>query len=135
MPANLPALPIDPATATGPDLAAALTERHPGEDWLAALAKGAVMSRGDVSRILLSGEPLPQTILDAVIQLEQTLTPPDPSRTDDVFAARTNDGDARMEVDGEAGLHTNPSPKPHPSQSNSLHEQGVRKDEYENNEY
>ncbi len=135
MSANSVILPIDPATATGPHLAAALAERHPHEDWLAALAKGAVMSRGDVKRILLSEAPLPQAILDAVVDLERMLIPPDPSGTDDLFEARTNDGDARMEVDGEAGLHTVPSPKPHPSRSNSLYEQGVREEDRENNDY
>lgn len=135
MPTKTQSLPIDPATATGPALAAALTERHPHEDWLAALAKGAVMSRGDVERILTTEAPLPQTILDAVIDLENTLTPPDPAGADDLFEARTNDTDAMMEVDGEAGLQTVPSPKPHPSRSNSLHEQGVREKDHENNDY
>ncbi len=134
MSAKPPSLPIDPATATGPHLAAALTERHPHEDWLAALAKGAVMSRGDVEQILMSEAPLPQTILDAVLDLEQTLAPPDPSGADDLFEARTNADDAMMEVDGEAGMQTVPSPKPHPSRSNSLHEQGVREEDHENND-
>ncbi len=40
-----------------------------------------------------------------------------------------------MEVDGEAGLQIVPSPKPHPSRSNSRHEQGVRPEDHENNEY
>jgi len=126
--------PLDTGAASGPELAAALSRRHPNDDWLAALAKGAVMNRGDVEEILRSDAPPPQQIIDAVTALETVLRPPDPEARDDVFEAQTNAQDAVMEVDGEAGLQTVASPKPHPSRSNSPDEQGVREGDYQNNE-
>ncbi len=125
---------VDPGSITGTDLAATLAARYPREDWLAALAKGAVMSRGDVARILHAEGPLPAVIVHAALDLEALLATPERTRGDDVFAARTNADDAMMEVDGEAGLQTVPSPKPHPSRSNSPHEQGVREGDRESND-
>lgn len=119
---------------TGLALAERLARRHPGEDWIAALAKGAVMSRGELEGILASDEPAPPPILSAAAELEELLRRPDPQGQDDVFEARTNDVAAPIEVDAEAGLTTVASPKPHPSKSNSPNEMGVRKEDYQNDE-
>jgi hypothetical protein len=117
---------------TGLALAERLARRHPAEDWVAALAKGAVMSRIEVEAALASDQPAPPRILAAVDALERMLQPPDPQGQDDVFEARTNDRDATMEVDAEAGLTNVPSPKPHPSRSDSPHSMGERKEDYQN---
>ncbi len=126
------ALPLAPGSTGGRSLADLLARRHPGEDWIAALAKGAVMSRPDVEAILASDDPAPPAILEAASSLEAMLQPPDPYGQDDIFEARTNDDQAVMEVDGEAGLTNVPSSKPHPSRSNSRHEMGERKEDCQN---
>lgn len=127
-------LPSGHEAIDGTSLASTLARRHPDEDWLAALAKGAVMSRCDVERILESSDPVPPMILEAAAAIDRTLQPPDPSSSDDVFEAKTNDQDAQFEVDSEAGLTNLPSPKPHPSRSDSPDAMGVRKDDRQNNE-
>ena len=126
------ALPLAPGLATGRSLAEWLASRHPGEDWIAALAKGAVMNRPDIEAILASDEAAPPAIIEAAQNLEAMLQPPNPAGQDDIFEARTNDDQAVMEVDGEAGLNTVPSSKPHPSKSNSPDEMGERKEDYQN---
>ena len=133
---QMKAPPLTPnfATATGRELSLELARRYPNDDWVAALAKGAVMNRGDVERILQTEVPVSEGILEAAMNLEQTITPPDPQAQDDLFEAQTNARDAVMEVDGEAGLNMVPSPKPHPSRTNSPNEQGVRGEDYENQE-
>lgn len=119
----------DPLPQDGRGLADALARRYPADDWLAALAKGAVMSRGDVEAHLLSAEPMPSAILEAAAQLDELLRPPEAG--DHVFAAETNDEAAAIETDAEAGLHVLPGPKQHPSRSNSPDEMGQREGDYQ----
>jgi len=121
-----------PPQTTGAELVAMLSSRHPDVDWLAALAKGAVMSRADVEDMLSGPAPLPAVLIDAASDLDRTIVPGDPTARDDVFGAQTNDADSPMEVDAEAGLTTVPSSKPHPSRSNSLNEMGERTEDYQN---
>lgn len=118
---------VPTAATNGADLAVMLAGRYPGRDWLAALAKGAVMPRADVERHMQSTYPPPGSILRAIEDLDQTLDPGDPGAGDDVFAADTNDDVARMEVDAEAGMTVSPAPKTSPSRSGSPHEMGEDK--------
>lgn len=110
----------------GAGIADALSRRYPHDDWLAAVAKGAVVNRSEVESHLSPGVAPPESILRAIRDIERHLAPPDPTSTENVFSAQTNDDDAMMEVDGEAGMTISPSPKPHPSKSNSPNEMGVR---------
>ncbi len=124
------AAPTPTAAMNGAELAVALAKRYPGEDWLAALAKSAVMPRGEVERHLQASAPPPGSLLRAIEGMDAALDPPDPQATDDVFAASTNDRDAQLEVDSEAGHVVLPHPKPSPSKSNSPNELGTRTDEH-----
>jgi hypothetical protein len=104
----------------GPALARELQRRHPGDDWLAALSKAAGKPRGDVERYLQEPGTLPQELNEAARQVGSLLSP-DAAPGRDAFA-RTNDVDAPMEVDAEAGAVVLPSNKGMPSQSGSEHE-------------
>lgn len=121
--------PSPSAHSSGLELASMLAARYPDEDWLAAIAKGAVMPRADVERALQSPEPPPGSILRAIEDIDLTLTPGDPAADDHVFAARDASGAARMEVDAEAGLNVLVSPKTSPSKSGSPYEAGEDKDQ------
>ena len=117
-----------PAQLDGAQLVAELSQRYPDADWLAALAKGAVMSRSEVDGHINAGSPLPDRIVQAVQQIEDHLSPPDPADQSNVFAAQTNDDAAQMEVDGEAGLTVLPGARPNPSKSDSIHSMGQRRE-------
>jgi hypothetical protein len=125
--------PIDdgqPSAATrsqdGASLALDCARRHPGQDWLAALAKGARMNRAEVEDHLRATTPAPRALVDAARDLDALLAPPDADASDHVFAAETNSDAAPMEVDAEAGMIVTPGEKPRPSQSGSRHEAGAK---------
>jgi hypothetical protein len=104
-----------------------LERRYPDRDWLAALAKAAVASRADVEA-MLDAEFIPPELEQAAAEVDALMAPPDPGAADRdrPFSASTNDADAIMEVDGEAGLNATPAPKWRPSQTGSPHEAGER---------
>ncbi|MET3889182.1 hypothetical protein ABIE41_000258 [Bosea sp. OAE506] len=125
--------------ATGPALALALQRRHPGRDWLAALAMAARRPRGDIERYLQEDGVLPPFLRAAAAEVATLLQSQDAATqaaaaTDDVFAARTNDADAPMEIDSEAGTIVQPSSKSMPSQSGSEHEMRTKPPKAEKNE-
>lgn len=125
--------------AAGPALALALQRRHPGQDWLAALAMAARRPRGDIERYLQEEGELPPFLREAARQVAPLLRPQDAAAQDaagrdDVFAARTNDRDAPMEIDAEAGTVVQPSNKGMPSQSGSEHEMRTKPPKAEKNE-
>lgn len=104
----------------GPALARELQRRHPEQDWLAALAKAAGKARGDVERYLQEHGTLPAALRQAAGDVGRLLAP-DSAPGRDAFA-RTNDVDAPMEVDAEAGAVVQPANKGMPSLSGSEHE-------------
>jgi hypothetical protein len=116
----------------GQELARALERRYPDRDWLAALAKAAVVPRAEAER-MLAGETLPDTLLDAVKALPDVIDPGDPDATDDIFDADTNADAAAMEIDGEAGMVVSPSNKGMPSQTGSEHEMRTKPPRTEKN--
>lgn len=125
--------------ATGPALALALQRRHPDQDWLAALAMAACRPRGDVERDLQEEGVLPPALREAAGQVYSVLqardvAAQDAAGRDDIFAARTNDRDAPMEVDSEAGTIVQPANKGMPSQSGSDHEMRTKPHKAEKNE-
>lgn len=111
---------------TGPEVAAALSRAYPGQDWIAALGRGALLSRSDVETCLVTEAPVPPALLDAYTEIERHLDLGQPTATDDVFAASTNDTDAPMEVDAEAGMTVSPGAKMAPSRTGSPHEMGEK---------
>ncbi len=119
---------------TGPALALALQRRHPGRDWMAALAMAARRPRGDVERYLQEDGELPPFLREASAEVEALLRPQNGDGRDDIFAARTNDVDAPMEIDSEAGTIVQPSNKGMPSQSGSEHEMRTQPPKAEKNE-
>ncbi|MET3889121.1 hypothetical protein ABIE41_000197 [Bosea sp. OAE506] len=119
---------------TGPALALALQRRHPGRDWMAALAMAARRPRGDVERYLQEDGELPPFLREASGEVEALLRPQNGDRRDDIFAARTNDVDAPMEIDSEAGTIVQPSNKGMPSQSGSEPEMRTKPPKAEKNE-
>ncbi len=112
--------------ANGQEAAVMLARRYPGQDWLAAVAKGAVMSRGEVERHFQMSGPLPDELAAAVAEIDRHLETPDAGARDHVFAADTNDHAAAIEVDGEAGLNVVPGPQPKPARAGSVHEMGQK---------
>lgn len=119
---------------TGPALALALQRRHPGRDWMAALAMAARRPRGDVERYLQEDGELPPFLREASAEVEALLQSRTGDGRDDIFAARTNDVDAPMEIDSEAGAIVQPSNKGMPSQSGSEHEMRTKPPKAEKNE-
>jgi hypothetical protein len=117
---------------SGRELVRAMERLYPDRDWLAALAKAAVVPRAEVER-MLAGETLPDTLTNAVKALPETLDPGDPDATDDIFDADTNADAAVMEVDGEAGMVVSPSNKGMPSQTGSEHEMRTKSPKIEKN--
>jgi hypothetical protein len=111
---------------TRAELAALLRPRLGNEDWIAALAKAAVVPRADVEAALAGEGPLPRWIVEAAGAVETETAPGRIDRSDHVFAARTNDVDAPMEVDAEAGMTVAPGAKMAPSETGSPHEMGER---------
>jgi hypothetical protein len=125
--------------ATGPALALALQRRHPGQDWLAALAMAARRPRGDIERYLKEDGELPPFLRKASEQVATLLhQQADAMRgtvpQDNVFEAQTNDRDAPMEIDSEAGTIVQPSNKGMPSRSGSEHEMRTKAPKAEKNE-
>jgi hypothetical protein len=118
--------------SNGQELARALEIRYPDRDWLAALAKAAVVPRIEIER-MLAGETLPDTLTNAVKALPRTLDPGDPDAIDDIFDAGTNAASAAMEIDGEAGMVVSPSNKGMPSQTGSEHEMRTQPPKIEKN--
>lgn len=113
--------------ASGRRLALALQKRFPEHDWLAALAKAAVLPRGEVERLLQLEAPPPPALMEAAREVETLLAEPaQPGSNDHVFAATTNDTDVPMEVDREAGMTASPENKGMPSQTGSEHEMRTR---------
>lgn len=125
--------------ATGPALALALQRRHSGHDWLAALAMAARRPRGDIERYLQEDGQLPPFLREAAGQVAALLSQQESATQDaqnrgNVFAAQTNDNDAPMEIDSEAGTVVQPSNKGMPSQSGSEHEMRTKPPKAEKNE-
>jgi hypothetical protein len=111
----------DQLPSEGAAFAAAMERHFSGEDWVAALAKACIWPRERVQNCLIAGTPVPSELHDAALQVDELLTPPDIGAQDHVFAATTNDAQAAMEVDSEAGMILSPSDKPQPARSRSEH--------------
>jgi hypothetical protein len=107
---------------SGRSLALVLQQRFPSDDWLGALAKAAVRPRGDIECLLQQEDDVPDHVHDALAQIGDALDTGDAGARDDVFKASTNDADASMEVDREAGVIVQPADKPMPSRSGSAYE-------------
>lgn len=115
-------------------LAMALNDRFPDRDWLAALAKAAMLPRSEVERLLRREEAPPASLVEAAREIETLLDVPTVAGPrDHRFAATTNDTDAPMEIDHEAGMVTSPSSKDMPSQTGSRHEMRTREPTAEHN--
>lgn len=121
--------------ATGRNLALALRRRFPEQDWLGALAKAAVLPRGEVEWLLQQEGPPPPELVRAADEVEGLLAEPaqDAAQDDHAFAATTNDADAPMEVDREAGMTVSPANKGMPSRSGSAYEMRIREHQGEPN--
>jgi hypothetical protein len=113
-------------TPTGPQVAAALSHAYSGQDWIAALGRGTLLPRAEVEQYLVTDAPVPPALLQAYQDIEQHLHLGTPTAKDDVFNATTNDADAPMEVDAEAGMTVSPGAKMAPSQTGSPHEMGEK---------
>lgn len=113
----------------GAAFAAAMDARFSGEDWVGALAKACIWPRERVLHALTAGSTVPPELQQAAGEVDALLTPVDTGAQDHVFAATTNDADASMEVDAEAGMVLSPSDKPQPAASSSPFSMRTQPDE------